>query len=195
MFAERQKEVIAEEKLKATLRSQYEISLRTLKKAKAELQEMTPEGQWQRLLKARERLHKSAAQLEANPYQGPEALKELQEQLTAQEFETWLRKLSYLRSAESEVVISVPSSFYRSQVESRYQRGLEQTLRDLSGQSIRVEFVVDEAAAAAIAEQEAATGNDKTSARRPDARPEPRSSAPPPTPRLCYGACSAPRPR
>ena len=111
-----------------------------------------------------------------------EALKELQEQLTAQEFETWLRKLSYLRSAESEVVISVPSSFYRSQVESRYQRGLEQTLRDLSGQSIRVEFVVDEAAAAAIAEEEAATGNDKTSARRPDARPEPRSSAPPPPP-------------
>ena len=111
-----------------------------------------------------------------------EALKELQEQLTAQEFETWLRKLSYLRSAESEVVISVPSSFYRSQVESRYQRGLEQTLRDLSGQSIRVEFVVDEAAAAAIAEQEAATGNDKTSARRPDARPEPRSSAAPPPP-------------
>ncbi len=111
-----------------------------------------------------------------------EALKELQEQLTAQEFETWLRKLSYLRSAESEVVISVPSSFYRSQVESRYQRGLEQTLRDLSGQSIRVEFVVDKATAAAIAEEEAATGNDKTSARRPDARLEPRSSAAPPPP-------------
>ena len=75
-----------------------------------------------------------------------EALHQLQGQVTAQEFETWLRKLRYVRSAKATVVIGVPSSFYRTQVEGRYQRRVEQTLRELSGQSIRVDFAVDEAA-------------------------------------------------
>ena len=113
-----------------------------------------------------------------------EALNELQEQVTAQEFETWLRKLTYLRSAEGEVVIGVPSSFYRSQVGDRYQPGLEQTLRNLSGQSIRVEFVVDAAAAApseppAPVPPDAPATGEKTAALADSASPAP--PVPPPT--------------
>jgi chromosomal replication initiator protein len=103
-----------------------------------------------------------------------EALNVVQGQVTAQELETWLRKLNYLRSAEEEVVVGVPSVFYRDQVDQRYRSGLEQTIRELSGRSISVVFTVDQSLALAAHPTEPAAA--ATSApRRDQASPPPKA--------------------
>jgi chromosomal replication initiator protein len=72
-----------------------------------------------------------------------EAVNQIQEQLSEQEYLMWFRNMEYVSSEDSRIEVSVPSSFYRDQVRQRYQRSIERKLHDLSGHGISLEFRVD----------------------------------------------------
>ncbi|GAB4221897.1 MAG: chromosomal replication initiator protein DnaA [Spirochaetales bacterium] len=54
----------------------------------------------------------------------------------------WFSNLAYEDSQEGEIILSVPSSFYKDQVRQRYLSLIEETLYDLSGFRISISFVV-----------------------------------------------------
>lgn len=81
-----------------------------------------------------------------------EALNLIRSEKEEQEFAMWFN-LEYLRAAENEIVVAVPSSFYRDQVKQRYQDYIEEKIRGLTGKPISVVFeVVSRTAAPAAPE-------------------------------------------
>jgi chromosomal replication initiator protein len=75
-----------------------------------------------------------------------EALKQLRSELSEQEFVMWFENLSYHSAKEQEIVLAVPSSFYRDQVKQRYLRKIQDSLEDLAGRRFEISFVVDKEA-------------------------------------------------
>ncbi len=71
-----------------------------------------------------------------------EVIKEIQQEITEQEYIMWFKNMEYVTSEESTIVIAVPSSFYKDQVTQRYQSRLEDLLFELSGQKISLLFKV-----------------------------------------------------
>ncbi len=71
-----------------------------------------------------------------------EALHQVQERISEQEYLMWFRNMEYRSSEESQITVSVPSSFYKDQVRQRYLGTLEEILRELSGQKFRVNLDV-----------------------------------------------------
>jgi chromosomal replication initiator protein len=71
-----------------------------------------------------------------------EAVKQIQAELTEQEYSLWFNRTNYLSSRQDTIIVSVPSSFYRDQVKSRYLSLIEHKLMELSGSRISLEFEV-----------------------------------------------------
>lgn len=71
-----------------------------------------------------------------------EALKELRTQVSEQEYVMWIRNLQYYSSRENELILSVPSSFYRDQVSQRYLKLIRETIFGLTGMMIDVSFEI-----------------------------------------------------
>jgi chromosomal replication initiator protein len=71
-----------------------------------------------------------------------EAMNQFEEELSEQEFTMWFNRMSYVRTDESSLVVSVPSSFYRDQVKQRYLAAIEEKLFELSGNKLNIEFEV-----------------------------------------------------
>jgi chromosomal replication initiator protein len=71
-----------------------------------------------------------------------EAVSQIRSYLTEQEFSIWFCNLEYLNSSENHITVVVPSSFYRDQIRTRYQNLIENTLKDLTGKELLVEFEV-----------------------------------------------------
>jgi chromosomal replication initiator protein len=70
-----------------------------------------------------------------------EAIAQIRDSIDQHEFQMWFN-MEYDSSTESEVVVCVPSSFYKDQVVQRYQSMVEGKLQELSGSVIKVRFVV-----------------------------------------------------
>ncbi|MDR1904670.1 MAG: chromosomal replication initiator protein DnaA [Treponema sp.] len=70
-----------------------------------------------------------------------ETLNLIRKEKEEQEFAMWFN-LEYLRSAENEIVVAVPSSFYRDQVKQRYQNYIEDKVQSLTGKPLSVNFEV-----------------------------------------------------
>jgi chromosomal replication initiator protein len=70
-----------------------------------------------------------------------ETLKLIKSEKGDQEFAMWFN-LEFLKATEKEIIIAVPSSFYRDQVKERYQNYLESTLKGLTGKDIFIVFEV-----------------------------------------------------
>jgi chromosomal replication initiator protein len=70
-----------------------------------------------------------------------ETLKLIKSEKGEQEFAMWFN-LEFLKATEKEVIIAVPSSFYRDQVRQRYQNYIETKLNGLTGRNISVVFDV-----------------------------------------------------
>ena len=85
-----------------------------------------------------------------------EAIKQIQEEVSEQEFLMWFRNMQYLASNDSQIVVAVPSTFYKDQVGQRYQRLLEGKVFELSGHKIAIAFNIQQ---------------------KPPEKPAPRSSA------------------
>src|SRR6056297_3525277 len=71
-----------------------------------------------------------------------EVLNQIQAHISEQEYVMWFRNLQYYTSRENEIILAVPSSFYRDQVKQRYLKLVQDTLFDLSGMSIQVSFEI-----------------------------------------------------
>ncbi len=72
-----------------------------------------------------------------------ETLKQMQSEITEQEYLMWFRNMYYNRSEESRILLTVPSSFYRDQIKQRYLDRLENIILELSGQKISIDFVIE----------------------------------------------------
>lgn len=71
-----------------------------------------------------------------------ETITQIQKNITDQEFQMWFNNMNYIESREAQIVISVPSSFYKDQVTQRYLPLIEGKLQELSGQKISIEFII-----------------------------------------------------
>ena len=111
-----------------------------------------------------------------------EAMNQLQEEISEQEFLMWFRNMEYLASNDSQIVVSVPSTFYKDQVNQRYLRKIESKLFELSGHKIALAFKIQQKEAAKAAEQgeQAAERVDHPAERREQAAERQKAS---PTPR------------
>jgi len=72
-----------------------------------------------------------------------EAMKQLKEDISPQEYTMWLNNISYHSSDEKNIIVEVPSSFYRDQIKQRYISKIENKLHELSGDTIKVDFVIN----------------------------------------------------
>ena len=66
-----------------------------------------------------------------------EAMDQIRAELEEQEFAMWFN-LEYVSSTDTQILIAVPSSFYRDQVKQRYQSYIENKLHDLSGKELSI---------------------------------------------------------
>ena len=78
-----------------------------------------------------------------------EALKQLQVELTEQEYSMWIAGMRYAASNEQSITVFVPSPFYRDQIKQRYLKRIEDILVDLSGRQLEIEFEIQKAKAPA----------------------------------------------
>ncbi|OHE62133.1 MAG: chromosomal replication initiator protein DnaA [Treponema sp. GWB1_62_6] len=92
-----------------------------------------------------------------------EAMDQIRAELEEQEFAMWFN-LEYVSSTDTQILIAVPSSFYRDQVKQRYQSYIENKLHDLSGKELSIVMEI----------RSKKTGNDSSS-QKADAR-EPLTS-------------------
>lgn len=71
-----------------------------------------------------------------------EAIKQIKQEVSEQEYSMWFNQIQYTRSDEQQIIVSVPSSFYRDQVKQRYLALIENKLLELSGTPIKLSFEV-----------------------------------------------------
>ncbi len=71
-----------------------------------------------------------------------EVLKQIREEISDQEYFMWFNSIEYGGSQEFELILRVPSSFYKDQVKQRYLALIESKLFDLTGTKITVSFEV-----------------------------------------------------
>jgi chromosomal replication initiator protein len=71
-----------------------------------------------------------------------EGLNLIREQISEQEWVMWFNNIEYTSSREGTLVVTVPSSFYRDQVKQRYLKLIENTLLELSGHTLTLDFEI-----------------------------------------------------
>ena len=71
-----------------------------------------------------------------------ETIKQIQEEVSEQEFQMWFRNMEYLSSSDSQITVGVPSTFYKDQVSQRFQQRIEDKLFELSGHRIALVFQI-----------------------------------------------------
>ena len=71
-----------------------------------------------------------------------EALNQIKEDISEQEYVMWFNNIGYHSSKEQEIVVSVPSSFYKDQVKQRYLPLIEEKLSELSGYPLKIDFII-----------------------------------------------------
>jgi chromosomal replication initiator protein len=104
-----------------------------------------------------------------------EAVHQIGEKISEQEFLMWFRNMDYLNSGDANIFVAVPSSFYKDQVTQRYLPTLENKLFELSGQRLQVLFKVQKTSAQKESERkkELAKKNGKPSPKK-KRRPHPQ---------------------
>jgi chromosomal replication initiator protein len=70
-----------------------------------------------------------------------ETLNIIRNEKNEQEFAMWF-DMEYLRATEKEIIVEVPSTFYRDQVKQRYQHYIESKLKNLTGKELSLGFEV-----------------------------------------------------
>ncbi|HAX37340.1 MAG: chromosomal replication initiator protein DnaA [Spirochaetes bacterium GWD1_61_31] len=70
-----------------------------------------------------------------------EAMKQLAEELSEQEFSMWF-SIDYDSATQNTINIRVPSAFFRDQLAKNYQARIEKKLYEISGKQLSIDFVV-----------------------------------------------------
>jgi chromosomal replication initiator protein len=71
-----------------------------------------------------------------------QALKDLMDDISEQEFSTWFKGIEYAGNGDSQITLSVPSSFIKDQISRRYLAKIEEKLAELAGQDLSVKFSI-----------------------------------------------------
>lgn len=71
-----------------------------------------------------------------------QAAKEVAQNISEQEFATWFRGIEYAGSGDSQITLSVPSSFVKDQFSQRYLAQVEEKLAELAGHELTVKFSI-----------------------------------------------------
>ena len=71
-----------------------------------------------------------------------ETLNQIRNEISEQEYVMWFNNIEYHSSKEQEILVSVPSSFYKDQVKQRYLPFIEEKLSELSGYPLAIDFVI-----------------------------------------------------
>lgn len=71
-----------------------------------------------------------------------ETVRQIETEISEQEFLMWFRNMEYARSEESRLFLSVPSSFYRDQILQRYSTTIEDRLHQLLGTRVELDFEI-----------------------------------------------------
>jgi len=71
-----------------------------------------------------------------------QAMKDLEGDISEQEFSTWFRGIEYAGSGDAQITLSVPSSFVKDQISQRYLPKIEEKLAELAGQELAVKFSI-----------------------------------------------------
>jgi chromosomal replication initiator protein len=87
-----------------------------------------------------------------------QAAKEVAQNISEQEFATWFRGIEYAGSGDSQITLSVPSSFVKDQFSQRYLTQIEEKLAELAGHELTVKFSIQKKTAARAGHEEAAKG-------------------------------------
>ena len=93
-----------------------------------------------------------------------EAMKQIEDEISEQEFSMWFNRMEYAFSEKQEIHVSVPSSFYRDQVKQRYLPLIEEKLHELTGTPISLELDVDKANGTRNGERRGTSSGTKASA-------------------------------
>lgn len=84
-----------------------------------------------------------------------QVFKELRDDMSEQEFSTWLKAMEYAGAGESQIILSVPSSFIKDQISQRYLKIMEEKLADLAGHDMTVKFAVQRKGSSKTGHEEA----------------------------------------
>jgi len=71
-----------------------------------------------------------------------QAVKDLMDDISEQEFSTWFKGIEYTGSGDSQIMLSVPSSFIKDQISQRYLTKIEEKLAELAGHDLSVKFSI-----------------------------------------------------
>ena len=99
-----------------------------------------------------------------------QALADLEEDVSEQEYATWLRGMEFVAGGDSQVTVSVPSSFVKDQITQRYLPRITEKLTELAGHELTVKISVQKKSASKTAHEEPA----KTPGRTEDIGPRKR---------------------
>jgi chromosomal replication initiator protein len=87
-----------------------------------------------------------------------QALKDIEQDISEQEYSTWFRGIEYTGSGDSQISLSVPSSFIKDQITQRYLTRIEEKLQELAGHEITAKFTTQKKASAKSGHDEPARG-------------------------------------
>ena len=79
-----------------------------------------------------------------------ETINQIRQRIDVQEYNMWFSRMLYTRADQELIIVSVPSSFYRDQVRQRYLSEIENTLQDLTGTTIHIDFEINKTVASTI---------------------------------------------
>ena len=71
-----------------------------------------------------------------------ETMSQIRNELSDQEYTMWFNRMEYAGASETDIIIRVPSSFYRDQVKQRYLAMIEEKLLELSGTHLKLDFTI-----------------------------------------------------
>ncbi len=87
-----------------------------------------------------------------------QAAKEVAQNISEQEFATWFRGVEYAGSGDSQITLSVPSSFVKDQFSQRYLAQVEEKLAELAGHELTVKFSIQKKTPGKAGHEESAKG-------------------------------------
>jgi chromosomal replication initiator protein len=87
-----------------------------------------------------------------------QAAKEVAQNISEQEFATWFRGIEYAGSGDSQITLSVPSSFVKDQFSQRYLTQVEEKLAELAGHELTVKFSIQKKTAGRAGHEEIPKG-------------------------------------
>jgi chromosomal replication initiator protein len=87
-----------------------------------------------------------------------QAAKEVAQSISEQEFATWFRGIEYAGSGDSQITLSVPSSFVKDKFSQRYLAQVEEKLAELAGHELTVKFSIQKKTAGRAGHEEPTKG-------------------------------------